>query len=101
LPRLTRQELLGLDTDASGLTEIAQKRERISFVAHLIQQVDHYSNTDVFDRIQRDDLIQQAIVAAVFAYDAAIREEKLPRKALPARAAAAGDTERWLVTSGW
>jgi carboxypeptidase Q len=39
---------------------------------------------DVFDRVQRDDMIQQATVAAVFAYDAAMRDEKLPRKALPA-----------------
>jgi carboxypeptidase Q len=44
----------------------------------------HHSNMDVFDRVQRDDMIQQATVAAVFAYDAAMRDEKLPRKALPA-----------------
>jgi hypothetical protein len=43
----------------------------------------HHSNMDTFDRIQRDDLIQQATVAAVFAWDAANRDEKLPRKALP------------------
>ena len=44
----------------------------------------HHSNMDVFDRVQRDDMIQQATVIAVFAYDAAMRDEKLPRKALPA-----------------
>ena len=38
---------------------------------------------DTYDRVQRDDLIQQATVAAVFAYNAAMRDEKLPRKALP------------------
>jgi hypothetical protein len=38
---------------------------------------------DVYDRLQRDDLIQQAVVAATFAYDAAMRDEKLPRKPLP------------------
>jgi len=43
----------------------------------------HHSNMDVYDRVQRDELIQQATVAAVFAYDAAMRDEKLPRKALP------------------
>ena len=43
----------------------------------------HHSNMDTFDRIQRDDMIQQATVIAVFAYDAAMRDEKLPRKALP------------------
>jgi hypothetical protein len=43
----------------------------------------HHSNMDTYDRVQRDDLIQQATVAAVFAYNAAMRDEKLPRKALP------------------
>jgi hypothetical protein len=44
----------------------------------------HHSNMDTYDRVQRDDMIQQATVIAVFAYDAAMRDEKLPRKALPA-----------------
>ena len=44
----------------------------------------HHSNMDTFDRVQRDDMIQQATVIAVFAYNAAMRDEKLPRKALPA-----------------
>jgi Zn-dependent M28 family amino/carboxypeptidase len=44
----------------------------------------HHSTMDTFDRVQRDDMVQQATVIAVFAYDAAMRDEKLPRKALPA-----------------
>jgi carboxypeptidase Q len=43
----------------------------------------HHSNMDTYDRVQREELLQQATVAAVFAYDAAMRDEKLPRKALP------------------
>ena len=43
----------------------------------------HHSNMDTLDRVQRDDMVQQATVIAVFAYDAAMRDEKLPRKALP------------------
>jgi hypothetical protein len=43
----------------------------------------HHSNMDTFDRVQRDDMVQQATVIAVFAYDAAMRDEQLPRKALP------------------
>jgi hypothetical protein len=39
---------------------------------------------DTFDRVQRDDMVQQAAVIAVFAYEAAMRDERLPRKALPA-----------------
>jgi hypothetical protein len=48
----------------------------------------HHSNMDVFDRVQRDDMVQQATVVAVFAYDAAMRDEKLPRKHCQPRAAA-------------
>ena len=43
----------------------------------------HHSNMDTFDRVQRDDMVQHATVIAVFAYNAAMRDEKLPRKALP------------------
>jgi hypothetical protein len=44
----------------------------------------HHSTMDTFDRVQRDDMVQQATVIAVFAYNAAMRDEKFPRKALPA-----------------
>jgi hypothetical protein len=54
----------------------------------------HHSNMDTFDRVQRDDMVQQATVVAVFAYDAAMRDEKLPRKALPApQSRGRGNTE--------
>jgi carboxypeptidase Q len=43
----------------------------------------HHSTMDTFDRVQRDDMVQQATVVAIFAYNAAMRDEKLPRKALP------------------
>jgi carboxypeptidase Q len=46
----------------------------------------HHSNMDTFDRVQREDMVQQAMVVAIFAYNAAMRDEKLPRKALPAPA---------------
>jgi len=54
----------------------------------------HHSNMDTFDRVQRDDMIQQATVIAVFAYNAAMRDEKLPRKALPAPQKGRGSTEQ-------
>ena len=44
----------------------------------------HHSNMDVFDRVQRDDLLQMAVVAATFAYRTAMLDERLPRKPLPA-----------------
>jgi carboxypeptidase Q len=43
----------------------------------------HHSNIDVLDRIQADDLKQAATILAAFAYNAAMREQKLPRKPLP------------------
>jgi carboxypeptidase Q len=53
----------------------------------------HHSNMDTFDRVQRDDMVQQATVIAVFAYNAAMRDEKLPRKALPAPQKGRGTAE--------
>jgi hypothetical protein len=38
---------------------------------------------DTYDRLQRDDLMQAAVVIATFAYNAAMRDEMLPRKPLP------------------
>lgn len=43
----------------------------------------HHSNMDVYDRIQRGDMMQAAVIMASFAYHAAMREEMLPRKPLP------------------
>lgn len=40
----------------------------------------HHSNMDVFDRIQADDMKQAATIMAAFLYNAAMRDEKLPRK---------------------
>ena len=40
----------------------------------------HHSNMDFFDRVQRDDLVQMAVVVAIFAYNTAMRDEELPRK---------------------
>ena len=42
----------------------------------------HHTNEDVFDRIQEDDLKQAAIVVAAFAYQIAMRNEKLPHRPL-------------------
>ena len=44
----------------------------------------HHSNQDVFDRIQEEDMKQAAVIMASFVYNAAMMDDKLPRKALPA-----------------
>ena len=43
----------------------------------------HHTNMDVYDRVQASSLIQNAVIVASFAYHAANREQKLPRKPLP------------------
>jgi hypothetical protein len=43
----------------------------------------HHSNMDVYDRIQADDMKQASVIMAAFVYNAAMRDEKLPRKPLP------------------
>jgi carboxypeptidase Q len=42
----------------------------------------HHSNMDVYDRLQPEDLKQAAVVVAGFVYDAAMRDQMLPRKPL-------------------
>jgi Zn-dependent M28 family amino/carboxypeptidase len=44
----------------------------------------HHSNMDSYERIQEEDMRKNAVIVAAFAYQAANREEKLPRKPLPA-----------------
>ena len=48
--------------------------------------VTHHTNLDTYERLQPRDCMQMATIAAGFAYLAANREEKLPRKPLPSAA---------------
>jgi hypothetical protein len=43
----------------------------------------HHSNMDVYERLQAGDLAQAATVEAIFVYNAAMRDQMLPRKPLP------------------
>src|ERR1700758_2174341 len=43
----------------------------------------HHSNEDVLERLQPSDLKQIATVEAIFVYNAAMRDQMLPRKPLP------------------
>jgi carboxypeptidase Q len=64
--------------DAVGLPGFQFMVDRLEYNSRT-----HHSNMDFYDRVQRDDMIQQATVIAVFAYNAAMRDEKLPRKPMP------------------
>ncbi len=44
----------------------------------------HHTNMDTYERLQPNDVTRMATIAAGFAYLAANRDEKLPRKPLPA-----------------
>lgn len=52
----------------------------------------HHSNQDVYDRIQRADMVEASVIEAFFVYSTASREQKLPRKPPPAMAGAAAPT---------
>ena len=43
----------------------------------------HHSNMDTFERLQAADLAQAATVEAVFVFNAAMRDQMLPRKPMP------------------
>ena len=64
--------------EAVGLPGFQFVQERLEYNSRT-----HHSNMDFVDRVQREDLVQQATVAAAFAFLTAQRDEKLPRKAKP------------------
>jgi len=45
--------------------------------------ITHHTNMDTYERLQPRDNIQMATIVAGFAYLAANRDEKMPRKPLP------------------
>ena len=65
--------------DAVGLPGFQFMVDRLEYSSRT-----HHSNMDFYDRVPPDELAQQATVIAVFAYNAAMRDGKLPRKPLPA-----------------
>ena len=64
--------------DTVGLPGFQFIQDRLEYNART-----HHSNMDLVDRVQRDDVVQMEVVAAIFAYNTAMRDELLPRKALP------------------
>lgn len=61
--------------DNAGLPGFQFIQERLEYNSRT-----HHSNMDTFDHVQKDDVIQQGAVAAVFAWYAANTPERLPRK---------------------
>src|SRR5262245_29587429 len=64
--------------DAVGLPAFQFIQDEIEYGART-----HHSNMDVYERIQAQDMMRNAVIVATFVYNAANRDEKLPRKPLP------------------
>ncbi len=67
--------------DAVGLPGFQFIQDGLDYFART-----HHSNQDTYDRLVADDLKQASVVVASFVYNTAMRDQKLPRKPLPAAA---------------
>jgi carboxypeptidase Q len=78
---LTPQSVRGSDYlsfDDVGIPAFQFMQDRLEYNSRT-----HHSNMDFVDHVQRDELVQMAVVVATFAYNTAMRDEQLPRKPLP------------------
>ena len=64
--------------DDVGLPGFQFVQDPIEYNSHT-----HHTNMDVFDRLQSEDLMKNAVIIASFVYHTANREALLPRKPLP------------------
>ena len=64
-----------LSFDAAGIPGFQFIQDPIEYETRT-----HHSNMDVYDRLQSEDLKQMAVVVASFVYEAAMRDQMLPRK---------------------
>jgi hypothetical protein len=69
-----------LSYDAVGLPGFQFIQDEIEYNART-----HHSNMDVYERIQANDMMRNAIIVASFVVNAANRDDRLPRKPLPRR----------------
>jgi hypothetical protein len=67
-----------LSFDAVGIPGFQFVQEMLDYESR-----SHHSNEDVYERLQPADLKQIATVEAIFVYNAAQRDQMLPRKPLP------------------
>jgi carboxypeptidase Q len=64
-----------LSFDAAGIPGFQFIQDPIEYETRT-----HHSNMDVYDRLQPEDLKQISVIVASFVYDAAMRDQMLPRK---------------------
>jgi hypothetical protein len=71
--------------DALGLPGFQFIQDEIEY-----DTMTHHTNLDSYERLQPSDMMKNATIAASFAYIAANRDDKLPRKPLPVPAGRGG-----------
>jgi hypothetical protein len=71
--------------DAVGLPGFQFIQDEVEY-----NSITHHTNMDTFERLQPNDVTRMATITAGFAYLAANRDEKFPRKPLPAPAPGGG-----------
>lgn len=64
--------------DAAGLPAFNMLQDEIEY-----ETLTHHTQLDLLDRVKRDDLVQAAVVLASLAWQAAQRDQPLPRKPPP------------------
>ncbi len=67
-----------LSFDAIGLPGFQFIQDEIEYSSRT-----HHSTMDLYERVQEADMKQAAVIMATFAYHAAMRDEKFPRKEMP------------------
>jgi len=64
--------------DEVGLPGFQFVQDPVEYSSH-----SHHSNMDLYERIQPEDMMKNAVIIASFVYHAANRDDLLPRKVLP------------------
>src|SRR5947208_7335255 len=67
-----------LSFDAVGLPGFQFIQDEVEYETRT-----HHTNMDVYERLQREDLMQASVVIATFVYQAAMRDQMMPRKPMP------------------
>jgi carboxypeptidase Q len=67
-----------LSFDAVGLPGFQFIQDEVEYETRT-----HHTNMDVYERLQREDLMQASVVIATFVYEAAMRDGMMPRKPMP------------------
>jgi len=67
-----------LSYDAVGLPGFQFIQDEVEYSSRT-----HHSNMDVYERVQANDMMRNAVIVASFVLNTANRDEKLPRKPLP------------------